>query len=199
MDGQTKLDHCITLHVDQELSKSNIISWFQCARDNIGSGIVMSVPVDGKPVHLIKTKDSEGVHYAIPLSRDVTSDEVTKVIEVFAQCCSCDFKVSATTSSLDYQVNPDVVVDHDPLHELCAKWAKDKHENWRKGKEGEGWRYGPVASKANRTHPLLRPWDDIPSEYRKVDTTPVQEMLDLLKETGYVMIHREDLDKLLGE
>lgn len=199
MDGQTKLDHCITLHVDEELEKKDIINRFQCVRDNVGAGLLIAVSVDGKPVTLVKSKDSEGVRYSIPLSRDATDDEVKKVLEVYAQCCDCNFKIEATSSALDYQVKTDVEIDHDPLIQMCTKWAKDKHENWRKQKESEGWRYGPAVSKSHKTHPLLRPWDDIPSEYRKIDTDIVQDVLDLLRDSGYVLVHRDDIDRLIGE
>ncbi len=83
--------------------------------------------------------------------------------------------------------------------ELCTGWAKRKHEDWMSGKTSGGWRYGPTVSQSNKTHPLLRPWSEIPAEYRKVDTTQAQELLDLLRDSGYVIVRREDLDSLMGD
>ena len=199
MTEQTKIEHSVSLNVASELERGMARVWFQSVRDNLGSGIVTTIQVDGKPVQMVKFKDNDGVRYSIPLLRDATSDEITAIINDFTHACDSEFKVSATTSDHGIEIKTDIEVDHEPLLNLCTKWAKAKHDDWRKNKEDSGWRYGPTVSKTNRTHPLLRAWEEIPAEYRKVDTSAAQELLDLLKDSGYVLIRSDDLNNLLGD
>ena len=193
------MEHSITLTVEQELTPQQARQWYKSVSETISSGITTSIQVDTKAVQMVKAKDKESVRYSIPLTRDLTDSEVNDVISCFAHCCDIDFKVSATTTSLDTEMTTDVVVDQEPLLNLCTKWAKDKHEEWRRNKEATGWRYGPMVSKASQTHPLLRAWEELPDDHRKVDTSQPQELLNLLYNSGYVLIRADDLDRLLGE
>lgn len=193
------MEHSITLIVDNELTPQQARQWYRSVEDSVSSGLTTSIQVDTKAVQMVKAKDKESVRYSIPLTRDLTNDEINKVIACFAHCCDLEFKVRGTTTSLDVEVDTDVVVDHEPMLNLCTKWAKQKHDEWRRAKEDAGWRYGPMVSKANQTHPLLRAWEELPEEHREVDTTQAQELLDLLRDSGYVLIRNDDLNRLLGE
>lgn len=195
----TNLEHCISLVVGKELEKNFIRAWYRSISDTIATGVTRSIVVDGREVRLVKSKDQDGVRYSIPLTRDLTADEVSRVIADFSHDCAIDFKITATTSPLDVEAKTEVEVEHAPMIALCTKWAREKHENWCKRKEDAGWRYGPTVCRSSRTHPLLRAWEEIPSEYRKVDTTAAQELLDLLHDSGYVLIRSDDLDRLMGE
>lgn len=193
------IEHSISLFTDEEINRNLLRAWYHVVCDNAPAGTLCTVSVDGKPVQLIKTKDKEGVRYAIPLTRDLTNAEVKAIIEDFSHHTDIDFKITATSSPFDVSVKTDIEVDHDPMIHLCTKWAKEKHEDWCKRKEASGWRYGPTVSKANKTHPLMRSWSEIPAEHRKVDTAQAQELLDLLRDSGYILVHKDDLDKLMGD
>lgn len=43
------------------------------------------------------------------------------------------------------------------------------HENWMKQKREEGWTYGFVKDAVAKTHPCLRPYEDLPVEQRIKD------------------------------
>lgn len=193
------IEHSITLSTTEEIDRNLMRAWFHVVRDNSPAGVMGTAQVDGKAVSLVRSRDKDGMRYAIPLTRDLTTAEAREIIDDFSHRTDMDFRISTTTSPFDVKVNPDVEVDHDPMIHLCTKWAKDKHDGWKKRKEDDGWRYGPTVSKANRTHPLLRDWHEIPSEHRKVDTKQAQELLDLLRDSGYVLVHKDDLDKLMGD
>lgn len=193
------IEHHIALIVTDELDKNLLRAWFHAVRDNAPSGVVITATVDGKAVQVVKRKDGNDVRYLVPLSRDLNDGEVKAIIDSFAHNTDIDFKASATTSPLDIKLSPEIEIDHDPMVELCTGWAKKKHEDWMNSKTSGGWRYGPAVSQSNKTHPLLRPWSEIPAEYRKVDTTQAQELLDLLRDSGYVIVRREDLDRLMGD
>jgi hypothetical protein len=191
--------HNITLTVGKDISKANLKDWFNSVKSSCPKGVLCTHQVDGKAVQLVKRYQDGVFSYIVPLTRDLTDSEVSNVVDNFSHDCDCDFKITATFSPIVSKVNTDVIVEHDPLINLCTEWAKSKHQEWKKAKEQDGWRYGPIVSKTNKTHPLLRDWDDIPPEYRKVNTKQVQEVMDLLKSSGYILVHHEDLDLLMGE
>jgi len=193
------VDHSITLTTNEEMSKDLIRAWYHTVKDNAPAGTLCTTQVDGKSVQLVRSKSKDTVRYTIPLTRDLTSGETKSIIDDMSHRSDIDFKVSTTYDPFTTEVQTDIVVNHEPLVHLCTKWAKDKHEQWRKRKEDAGWRYGPSVSKTNKTHPLLRPWDEIPAEYRKVDVSQAQELLDLLHDAGYVMVHKDDLDRLMED
>lgn len=47
--------------------------------------------------------------------------------------------------------------------------SKQSHENWVSFKRAHGWIYGPVKDEANKTHPLLIPYEDLPEAQRVKD------------------------------
>ena len=143
------IEHHIALIVSEEIEKNLLRAWFHAVRDNAPEGVVVTVQVDGKPVQIVKSKDSE-VRYMVPLSRDLTDAEVKSIIDAFSHATDVDFKVKATTSPLDISVSPEIEIDHDPMIELCTGWAKKKHEDWMSAKTASGWRYGPSVSTSNK-------------------------------------------------
>ncbi len=46
--------------------------------------------------------------------------------------------------------------------------ASAQHDQWLAQKERDGWKYGPTKSEADRTHPMMVAYEDLPpSETRK--------------------------------
>lgn len=45
----------------------------------------------------------------------------------------------------------------------------DSHENWMKFKEADGWVYGKYKSSAQKTHPCMRPYEELPFEQKVKD------------------------------
>jgi hypothetical protein len=43
------------------------------------------------------------------------------------------------------------------------------HEYWLKGKEKDGWKYGPVKDADKKEHPCFVPYDQLPAEQRAKD------------------------------
>jgi len=58
---------------------------------------------------------------------------------------------------------------------------ENMHENWVKYKKKEDWRYGPLKDFKEKTHPCLRPWDELPEEQRMKDVLFVTVVRALLE------------------
>lgn len=52
---------------------------------------------------------------------------------------------------------------------LSGLSPEESHEEWRAHRVAAGWRYGPVKSETERTHPCLVPFDELPREQQAKD------------------------------
>lgn len=46
---------------------------------------------------------------------------------------------------------------------------EQSHINWLKGKEADGWQYGPIKDDVAKTHPCFMPYNQLPQEQRSKD------------------------------
>ena len=193
------MEHYISLTVSVKGCKPKLPKlWFQTARAALPAGLCCTIAVGDEQVHMKSTKKDGKVALTIPLVRNLTEKEVQKVIAAFDGLYNGDFSVSSTRIELGVADEIAVEVDYDPLISLCTAWAKDQHDSGMKDKVESGWRYGPSVSMANKTHPLLRPWADLPDAYKVIDTSRPEELLKLFNEHGYVLVAKEELDKLMN-
>ena len=81
---------------------------------------------------------------------------------------------------------------------LCTALAKQRHTDWVRERTDAGWRYGVTFDQTEKTAPLLRPWEQLPDQYRRPDLNLPQTLITGLNDQGYVVISRADLDQLLG-
>ena len=60
-----------------------------------------------------------------------------------------------------------------------------------------GWRFGTAFDAKAKTHPLIRPWDQLPQRYQQPNIELPQILLRLLHDQGYAVLPRDELDRLL--
>jgi hypothetical protein len=192
------MEHHISLTVkSKDAGKSLAKLWYGTAVAHLPEGLASTVQTGDTTARMKMSKKGEKVTLSIPLVRNLTAKEVETVIGEFDAKFSKDFVITSTRVEIGLKDEVEVEVPHEPIVALCTAWAKSQHDEWVKDKTDSGWRYGPSVSVSNKTHPLLRPWADLPETYRKVDTTKVEEMLKLMNDHGYVMIAKTELDNLL--
>lgn len=56
----------------------------------------------------------------------------------------------------------------------ARKSAEAQHEAWRTYKEGEGWVLGPTKDESAKTHPSLRPFEELPRSEQLKDALAVR-------------------------
>ena len=54
-----------------------------------------------------------------------------------------------------------------------------QHEAWMAEKEAAGWCYGPVKDAENKTHPMMVPYEELPTKERYKDAL-IQSVIDAL-------------------
>lgn len=195
----------ISLVTPDPVTDHIIRDWHATARAKAPYGVpcVLSL-VDNKgnpqSVTLVQRETSKGHFYMIPLTRDLTEKEAEKIIEAFQdKYPELDFDIEATvvpTYTMD-KAGPSITVDQHEYAELAKSIAKKQHQDWVKERSEQGWRYGPTVSLSEKTHPLIRPWDELPEQFRTVDLDQPQKILDLLGQYGYVVVSKDDLDAIM--
>jgi hypothetical protein len=189
----------IALTTNTELDRDMLRCWLHCVREYGPKGITVSVPTvdnDGVPrtVSLIHRETKRGKHrYLIALARDLAETETRTIVDRFSeQNPNVDFDIETSAVSFSLK-DPAISVEAGSYHALCMGVAKRRHDNWVDERSGQGWRYGTTFNAKAKTHPLLRPWDQLPDEYRKPDTDMPQAVIDLLRDQGYAVVSQEDL------
>jgi hypothetical protein len=72
--------------------------------------------------------------------------------------------------------------------DLLNKLAKAAHNVYCSGKKRDGWKFGPRKSEADKTHPLLVEYEQLPEEYKESNRMTVRNIPKKLARAGYVMM-----------
>ena len=78
----------------------------------------------------------------------------------------------------------DVVLPED-LMSLAEEMAKNVHEIWAETRIAQGWTYGPERNDAEKKHPCLVPYDELPEEEKVYDRNTSIETLKFIVGNGY--------------
>ena len=71
------------------------------------------------------------------------------------------------------------------LLDLGEQIAKNVHDVWSLGRINEGWTYGPERNDAEKKHPCLVPYEELPESEKDYDRNTVQETLRLIMKLGF--------------
>lgn len=92
----------------------------------------------------------------------------------------------------DYKPQPvdtsDVELD-ESLRELTEKLARNTHDIWALGRMAEGWTYGPQRDDAQKKHPCLVPYEELPESEKEYDRQTSIHTLKMILKLGF-KIHK---------
>jgi hypothetical protein len=97
--------------------------------------------------------------------------------------------ISSVVATLGYNVRPasggnsSLALSADEVDVL----AERVHERWVDERETGGWRVGAQRDDAERIHPDLVPWDDLPDERREIDRQLLRKLPEVLEHVGLVL------------
>lgn len=81
----------------------------------------------------------------------------------------------------------DVVLPQE-LAELAEQIAKNVHEVWSAGRIKDGWTYGEERNDAEKQHPCLIPYEELPEGEKEYDRNTSQETLKLIVKLGFKVV-----------
>jgi hypothetical protein len=203
MDHQpVELPRYIRLITKEPLKKEEIKSWRNCVNESAPSGVVAVFQITNdhgqlKSVYMIHTETKKKHCYSIPLTRDLSGDEVQKIVNCFAEKePDIDFDIETNEVRLERDEREGISVNDAQHIALCQALAKSRHGKWMTDRLKDGWRYGVDFDPKEKTHPLLRSWDQLPDKFRKPDMESPQAIIDLINQQGFVIISKDEFELL---
>jgi len=73
----------------------------------------------------------------------------------------------------------------EPLTALLEKLAENAHDVWAATRIAQGWSHGPTRDDANKHHPCLVPYSDLPESEKEYDRRAAAETLKAILALGY--------------
>lgn len=80
------------------------------------------------------------------------------------------------------------IVLTDDIMELCELISKNTHEVWSSNRIHDGWVYGAVRDDAQKHHPCLIPYEELPESEKEYDRSTSIETLKLIVKLGYKIV-----------
>ncbi len=71
------------------------------------------------------------------------------------------------------------------LSSLAEQLAKNVHEVWATNRINQGWKLGEHRNDANKEHPCLIPYDELPESEKKYDRDTAISTLKLIIKLGF--------------
>ncbi len=71
------------------------------------------------------------------------------------------------------------------LLDLAGILARNVHDTWAEERIRQGWQYGPERNDAQKLHPCLVPYDNLPDDEKIFDYNTAMETIKMIFELGY--------------
>ena len=201
--NMTEIPLFIRLKTSSPLPKEEAIAWYHTVKNLAPSGVLASVQTtnpQGDPdvIFMVHKETNGGVHYyEIPLTRDLTDEETAVIEEAYPEGeieTSSEEVIAARQGPADA-----VVMEEDDYNQLCETLAKHQHQRWYEERSRAGWSFGLMLNEKTKVHPLMRPWEELPEQYRKVDYELPHLFMKMLAEQGFAVVSRTELTKWLNK
>lgn len=191
----------ILLRLTKEPEDNIIKCWVNTVKDQAPSGVCTTVQVyneSGSPhdIRMVKREQEDCFEYLVPLTRDLTSKEIAKIVTKFAdEQPDLDFDIESNETQI--VLNNVAKLDPKGFEGLGVELAKQEHNNWIRDRANAGWSYGVKFSQNSKTHPLLLPWEQLPDAMKKPNMELPQKVVDFLNNQGYAIIPKDELSKIM--
>lgn len=121
--------------------------------------------------------------YILPLVRHLTSDEAERIVEGYMRVTEHDFEIETSNvyranADFGHPFEYDINIDEGARKVLHDAMARQHHNRWIQEQQTKGWRFGLDLNLQQKTHPAMRPWDDLPESYKRRRTIEDRELLE---------------------
>ena len=73
------------------------------------------------------------------------------------------------------------------LEDLLEHLAENTHDNWAIQRLKDGWTYGPERNDAEKKHPCLVPYKDLPEIEKEYDRVTAMQTLKAIIALGFII------------
>lgn len=185
----TNPSHAIDLYVDEKLDIDNVKLWYavikKCVSENVvttdfekdDDGVNREYKLRFKQVKSGKWK------YTVPLTRPLAVKELEKIVARWNGIYDESLGDFIIEGSVDTEVYPmSGVSEPDDIPDVNDYILRGYHHEWMQDMIDKGWRYASEYSKTKKTHPLLRPWDNLSNNEKKMENILPDNMKDLIED-----------------
>ena len=136
-------------------------------------------------------EDEEGRHcYDVRLGDDITGDvgdDIARALEeLFPEDdYECESSMDAISEEFIFD---DLDLTNEDKQTLYTNYNRWNHQRWVDKMVEDGWHWGVKIDEQAKTHPNLRPSDDLLETYRPITQKSVEYVLEQLKEMGYKLV-----------
>lgn len=177
-----EFDHYFRICLDRPLSSDEAKEFLSIVRQEA------DVEEDDEGVVMIyHINDDEQHCYDVRLEDDITAavgDDLVELIEdLFPED---DFDIESSMGIVGEQFDfTELRVDESDKGTLRENYNRWNHQRWVDTMVTEGWRWGVKLDESAKTHPSLRPWDDLSEMHRTSNSKTVDYVIEQLEQMGY--------------
>jgi hypothetical protein len=121
--------------------------------------------------------------YIFPLVRHLSVKEAERIVEGYMRVTEHNFEIETSNiyrADVDFghPFEYDIEMDENARDTIYAAMARRNHNRWIQEKQQAGWRFGLNLDLIEKTHPAMRPWDDLPKSYQQRAMIEDRELLE---------------------
>lgn len=94
-------------------------------------------------------------------------------------------KIIEKETYIPQPIDTNDVVLPEELSQLAEEMAKNVHEIWAETRIAQGWTFGSERNDAEKKHPCLVPYEELPEEEKVYDRNTSIETLKFIVSNGY--------------
>jgi len=185
----------ISLFVPKKLTKDVASLWFNTVQNVLPSGLISQTTLyshsDAKESNFYCKKLKNGkLAYVIPLVRDLDASEIHNIVQQWCKAYPAgDFLVDYSQNSLELPIGTNSL-EQSKINEILDLWAKSQHTRWMEDAVSKGWKFGVRMSSKDKTHPLIQPWEQLPTYAREQNLAAVEDLIKILDSFGYAITQK---------
>ena len=162
-------DFYILQRTQQPLTSEQVQKWYftveMLGPDNILAG-------DDDTTSLMLGMQEVEYLYILPLVRHLTADEAEHIVEGYMRVTEHDFEIETSNvyradADFGHPFEYDINLDENARETIHMAMERQNHNKWIQEQQQKGWRFGLNLDLKEKTHPAMRPWDDLPANYRR--------------------------------
>lgn len=196
----------VRLITDHELKKDTVRKFYNVVKEHAPQNVITAFNVldpNGSPTkaYIVHYVTEDGSHvYEVPLVRNLLSDEIYEIaVNLEKTFNEGDFVFETSTEEDECCPDDEDVFVDDHYEDISERLAQRMHNKWMHKRIDQGWRYGEERNDSEKTHPLLKPWDQLSDEEKTIDYDLLNDIVDLLSEFNYTIISMDELDELMNK
>jgi hypothetical protein len=173
-------DFYILQRTDVPLTTEQAQRWYYTVDMLAPEGIVAG---DDDTTNIMLGMQDTQYLYILPLVRHLTANEAERIVEGYMRVTEHDFEIETSNvyradADFGQPFEYDISIDDDAREEIHLAMERQNHNKWIHEQMNKGWRFGINLDQVNKTHPAMRPWDDLPESYRRRRTVEDKDLVD---------------------